>query len=93
MQLDIRLPIGALFTLLGILLIISGLMAEPMHLEKSLGHNVNLWWGIVVLVFGLLFLWLAKRGAPTQRLAIDDPEGRATEAREKQLGLERPGPH
>ena len=93
MQLDIRLPIGALFSLLGVLLVIAGLMADAHHLERSLGHNVNLWWGIVVLVFGLWMLWLSRRGVATQRLAMDDPEGRATEEREKQLGLERPGPH
>ena len=34
MQLDIRLPIGAFFSLLGVLLIISGLMADEMHLER-----------------------------------------------------------
>ncbi len=89
MQLDIRLPIGALFTVLGILLVIGGFMAEPQHLEKSLGHNVNLWWGIVILVFGLIFLWLARRGANTLALAADTPEGRATEAREHRTGLEQ----
>ena len=93
MQLDIRLPIGALFTILGILLVIAGLMAEPMHYEKSLGHNLNLWWGLVVIAFGAWMLWLSRRGMSTQRLAMDDPEGRATEEREKRLGLERPGPH
>ena len=88
MQLDIRLPIGALFSILGALLIVSGLMADEMHLERSLGHNVNLWWGVVVLVFGLWMLWLSRRGIPTQRLAADDPEGRAIEEREHRTGLE-----
>ena len=88
MQLDIRLPIGALFSILGVLLVIGGLMADDIHLERSLGHNVNLWWGIVVLAFGLWMLWLSRRGVPTQRLASEDPEGRATEEREKELGLE-----
>ena len=89
MQLDIRLPIGALFSLLGVLLVISGFLAEDMHLERSLGHNLNLWWGLVILVFGLWMLWMSRRSArPTQRLAADDPEGRETEAREKRMGLE-----
>jgi hypothetical protein len=89
MQLDIRLPIGALFTLLGVLLVISGFMAEDIHLERSLGHNVNLWWGMVILAFGVLMLVLARMSArETQRLAAEDPEGRETEAREKRLGLE-----
>ena len=90
MQLDIRLPIGAFFSLLGVLLIISGLMADEMHLERSLGHNLNLWWGFVILLFGAWMLWLSRKSArPTQRLAMDDPEGRETEAREKRLGLEQ----
>jgi hypothetical protein len=89
MNLDIRLPIGGLFTLLGILLIGYGLMSDPAVYEKSLGHNVNLSWGIVVLAFGLLFLWMGRKGVTTVRLAADDPEGRDTEAREHALGLER----
>jgi len=35
--------------------------------EKSLGINVNLWWGLVLLAFGLVMLWLAfraHRGGP-----------------------------
>jgi hypothetical protein len=89
MQLDIRLPIGALFTILGLMLVVAGLMAEPMHYEKSLGHNLNLWWGIVVVAFGAWMLWLSRRGMPTERLAADSVEGRATEAREKRTGLEQ----
>lgn len=95
MNLDIRLPIGGLFTLLGLLLIGYGLMSDPAVYARSLGHNVNLYWGVVVLAFGALFLWLGRRGAATARLAADAPEGRATEAREHALGLEHEGrrPH
>jgi hypothetical protein len=89
MNLDIRLPIGGLFTLLGLLLIGYGLMSDPAVYERSLGYNVNLYWGMAVLAFGLLFLWLGRKGTSTARLAMDDPEGRDTEAREHALGLER----
>jgi hypothetical protein len=89
MQLDIRFPIGALFTLLGVLLVISGLMADDIHLERSLGHNLNLWWGLAVLAFGVVMLLLSRRGTSAPSLAMDDPEGRATEEREKRMGLER----
>jgi len=88
MQLDIRMPIGALFTLLGLMLVGWGLVADEALNERSLGYNVNLWWGLVVLAFGAWMLWLSRRGMPTQRLAADDPEGRETEAREKRMGLE-----
>jgi len=89
MQLDIRLPIGALFTILGLMLVGFGLVADDAINARSLGHDLNLWWGLVVLAFGAWMLWLSRRGMSTQRLAMDDPEGRATEEREKRLGLER----
>jgi hypothetical protein len=53
MQSDIRLPIGGLFSLVGLLLVIYGLVthSSPMY-ARSLDINVNLWWGLVMLVFG-----------------------------------------
>jgi multisubunit Na+/H+ antiporter MnhG subunit len=63
MQLDIRLPIGALFTMLGLILTGYGLVEGSDTYRRALGHNVNLSWGLVLLVFGLLFLFLARRGA------------------------------
>lgn len=61
MNLDIRLPIGLLFTLLGLILTGYGLVADPaLNTRHSLGYNVNLMWGIVVLVFGALFLWFGR---------------------------------
>lgn len=63
MQLDIRLPIGWLFTLLGLILTGWGLVSDASIYERSLGHNVNLWWGLVMIAFGLVFLMLARRGA------------------------------
>ena len=89
MNLDIRLPIGALFTLLGLLLVGFGLIADPAIYQRSLGHNVNLWWGLVVLAFGLIFLWMGRKGTVTSRPAEVEPAGRDTEAREHTLGLER----
>lgn len=62
MGLDIRLPIGALFALIGLILAIDGLFADPASNARAMGHNVNLWWGLVILVVGLLFLLLARRG-------------------------------
>ena len=91
MNLDIRLPIGGLFTLLGLLLAGYGLMADASIYRRSLGHNVNLSWGLVVLVFGLIMLWMGRKGTAAARPAETDPEGRDTEAREHTLGLEREG--
>jgi hypothetical protein len=60
--LDIRLPIGALFTLLGVLLAGYGLGSNATVYQRSLGINVNLVWGMVLLVFGLVMILLGRRG-------------------------------
>jgi hypothetical protein len=52
MSLDLRLPIGLLFLLLGALLGLYGLVSDPAIYAVSLGVNVNLWWGVVMLIFG-----------------------------------------
>ena len=61
MGLDIRLPIGGLFTIIGILLVGYGLMADKAIYQKSLGINVNLWWGLVMLAFGLIMIVFGQR--------------------------------
>jgi multisubunit Na+/H+ antiporter MnhG subunit len=66
MQLDIRLPIGLMFSLLGALLVLYGLIGDAAVYERSLGLNVNLVWGIVLLVFGLFMFWLSRRSAVTR---------------------------
>jgi len=60
-QLDLRIPIGGMFTTFGIVLIVYGLVSDKAIYARSLGINVNLWWGLVLLVFGLVMLWLAYR--------------------------------
>jgi hypothetical protein len=61
MQLDIRMPIGMLFTLLGLLLIAYGIWSDPSLYQRSLGININLWWGAVMLGFGALMLLLSRK--------------------------------
>ena len=60
MGLDIRWPIGLMFTLLGALLAITGLIQGPD--ARSLNINIDLVWGIILLVFGVLMLLGAARG-------------------------------
>ena len=60
MGLDIRWPIGIMFTLISVLLIIQGALQGPS--DKSLGININLIWGVVLLIFGILMLLGALRG-------------------------------
>jgi hypothetical protein len=61
MKLDLRLPIGLMFSIIGALLVVFGLTSDPTIYERSLGLNVNLWWGVVLLLFGLVMLWLVRR--------------------------------
>ncbi len=61
MSLDVRFPIGGMFSIVGALLVIYGVLSDPAIYVKSLGINVNLWWGIVLLVFGLVMLVFAYR--------------------------------
>ena len=62
---DIRAPLGALFALLGAMLAGYGLLASGSGgpSDLSSGTNVNLWWGLVMLAFGALMLWLSRRAA------------------------------
>ncbi len=64
MSLDLRVPIGLLFAALGALLAVYGLLSDPAIYRVSLGINVNLWWGLVLVLFGggmLGSAWLAAR--------------------------------
>ncbi len=63
MSLDVRFPIGGMFSIVGALLVIYGVLSDPAVYAKSLGINVNLWWGLVLLAFGLVMLGFAVRGA------------------------------
>ncbi len=62
MGLDIRLPIGFLFTILGVLLIAFGALSDKAIYARSLAININLEWGVVMLLFGALMLFLGRRG-------------------------------
>jgi multisubunit Na+/H+ antiporter MnhG subunit len=61
MRLDIRLPLGILFFVLGLLLTAFGLFSNQELYQRSLGVNINLWWGAVMLVFGLALFALGRR--------------------------------
>jgi multisubunit Na+/H+ antiporter MnhG subunit len=60
MGLDIRLPIGFMFVFVGLLLTGYGIFGPSEIYNRSLGINVNLGWGIVLLVFGLLMMFLGR---------------------------------
>lgn len=78
MGLDIRLPIGAMFTLFGLLLTVFGLVGDKSIYQRSLGINVNLTWGAALLVFGLVMLALGRRRTATAEPADTSLEGQRT---------------
>ncbi len=75
MGLDIRWPIGLMFSLIGAMLVIFGLAtgSNPDTYRPSLGININLYWGVLLLVFGAWMLIMAIKGSRANR----------SEAREK----------
>jgi len=72
MRLDVRWPIGGMFSIFGAILTVYGLVSNRAMYEKSLGINVNLWWGLVLLVFGLVMLWFAYRGYRAAKPNVTD---------------------
>ena len=90
--LDVRLPIGGLFAVIGVIIAGYGIATngDPSHYTRSESININLWWGLVMLVFGALLLLAARRspGKASAHPAEATPEGQETEKREHGLGLE-----
>ena len=73
MGLDIRIPIGGMFTILGLMMFVYGLFTQGDAMyARSLEVNVNLWWGLVMLVFGGLMLTFGLRAKPAPRPAAQD---------------------
>lgn len=68
MNLDIRWPIGLMFALFGLLLVAWGLVSDAAIYQRSLGINVNLWWGLALLIFGGVMLSLAQRARGERHL-------------------------
>jgi len=62
MGLDIRWPIGLMFTLIGAILTVQGFLirSDAEMLKRSLGMNINLGWGLVLLAFGVFMVVSAK---------------------------------
>ena len=60
---DIRIPIGLMFSIFGIIISVLGLftMSNTEMYHKSLGINVNIIMGLLMLVFGLIMLYFARK--------------------------------
>ena len=62
-MLDIKIPIGLMFSIFGVIVLIYGFMTrnDAELYQKSLSHNVNLWMGGLMLLFGGIMLLLVRK--------------------------------
>lgn len=69
MQVDARIAVGMFFTLTGTVLAAFGFSTRDRVdvYQKSLGIDANLWWGLALLVFGIVMLAYGRRGASQNR--------------------------
>jgi hypothetical protein len=62
MGLDIRIPLGLIFLIIGGIMSLYGLFTRASAIyEKSLGINLNFGWGVFMLLFGLVMFLLGRR--------------------------------
>jgi hypothetical protein len=62
MGLDIRIPLGLIFLIIGGLMSLYGLFTRGSAIyEKSLGVNLNLGWGLLMFLFGLIMFYVGRR--------------------------------
>jgi hypothetical protein len=74
MNLDLRIPMGLMFSIIGVILTGFGAATNGQTdlYARSLGVNANLWWGIVLLIFGQLMFQMGRRGQ--KKMAALPPE-------------------
>jgi hypothetical protein len=84
MGLDIRLPLGLIFLIVGAIMSVFGLFSRgnAALYERSMGVNLNLGWGVVMFVFGLVMFLVGRR-----QKWQDDPVGH----RPWERGSSKPG--
>ncbi len=70
MGLDIRFPIGIILTIYGLVLAVYGVIIDPLIpvTDPAIAQNVaqvdiDLWWGVAMLAFGLFMGILALRAS------------------------------
>lgn len=71
MNVDLRYPLGMLFIIFGVFLTLFGLFTGPATYERSLSINVNLWWGLLMLIFGCLMYFFAWRTSQAEKERVD----------------------
>ncbi|MDR3726919.1 MAG: hypothetical protein P4K86_07765 [Terracidiphilus sp.] len=84
MNFDVRIAVGWMFLLIGLLLGFFGYASKdnPALWVPSLGIDVDLWWGLVLAAFGLTMLALGKRAEKQAETALTAPvKGKGRRAR------------
>ena len=85
MNLDLRIPMGLLFTIVGAIMTVYGFFTRGSSIyERSDGMNINLIWGVVMLIFGVTMYALGRRS---------DKRPRATPIESAMEGTTRPLGH
>ena len=75
MGLDIRIPLGLMFLVTGGLMALYGLFTRGSAIyEKSLNMNINLIWGGLMLVFGLVMYIMGRRPRRLVAKRVEDTE-------------------
>ncbi len=78
MKLDVRLPIGLMFSVFGLILVVFGLASnQTIYDQHSLGININLAWGAVQLLFGIVMAGFALRARRGAKHALNNRESRS----------------
>jgi hypothetical protein len=87
---DIRIPIGLMFAVLGLMLTVFGvftnfgIIADRTIYERSLGININIWWGLILLAFGAGMYYFGRRADATIPPTDAALDGTKTEPRKSQ---------
>ena len=68
MGIDLRMPLGALFGVLGLLLTLYGAATRGQPGTEPTGVPINLIWGVVLFAFGLWMLLLARRARQAPKM-------------------------
>jgi protein-S-isoprenylcysteine O-methyltransferase Ste14 len=69
MKLDIRMPMGLMFVIVGLILVVYGALtnSNTEMYTRSLGTNINLGWGLVLFFIGVTMVVLARRAMRTEK--------------------------
>ncbi|HEX3435343.1 MAG TPA: hypothetical protein VHT24_01140 [Pseudacidobacterium sp.] len=87
MNLDLRIPMGLMFSIVGVILVTFGVFTHGSVIyERSAGMNINLIWGVVMLVFGLT-MFLLGRASDKRAAAARTIEGINRPLSERRHGM------